>query len=156
MGTCIPMYGFDRRETENLRRRFIKLSQEETGWEDVDAFIRWARDSGYEKGRWLVKHHEDQPHGPRNSYWLEQNEQNARLRREKIKTGSEFCKGCTEKCREGFGCDRWRQYFVNNWNQNISIARPVVKKAPEEKQYFRYEHPDLVKEGIVFDGSGRM
>ena len=39
--------------------------------------------------------------------------------------------------------------------------RPVLDRLAKEKQYgsttvFRYEHPDLVREGIVFEGSGSV
>ena len=81
---------------------------------------------------------------------------NRRKKEERKALVSQFCVGCTEACREGVGCERWRQYFILNWDQNISIAKPVPKEDPNAKQYFRYEHPDLVREGIVFEGSGSM
>lgn len=56
---------------------------------------------------------------------------------------SPFCSDCQlESCPEaGRGCPKYRRRFVKNWNENISTAPKVTK------EYFRYEHPDLVREG---------
>ena len=56
------------------------------------------------------------------------------------------CNNCDRVCPDG-GCKAWREWFPENWNENISIA----PKEPRDKLFFRYEHPDLVREGIVFE-----
>ena len=58
-----------------------------------------------------------------------------------------FCSDCQlESCPEaGRGCPKYRRRFVKNWNENISAAPKVTK------EYFRYERPDLVREGIAHE-----
>lgn len=59
------------------------------------------------------------------------------------------CDSCDKVCAaEGRGCGPWRDYFVRNWNENIS-----VKPKKQTKEVFRYEHPDMIREGIVFESS---
>ena len=52
----------------------------------------------------------------------------------------------------GVGCDEYRAWWKKNWDQNIYVApkKPEPKPATEGSQMFRYEHPDLVREGIVW------
>ena len=45
----------------------------------------------------------------------------------------------------GFGCPAWRKYFIDNWNKNIMV------KPKKTRQFFQYEHSDLVREGIIFE-----
>lgn len=152
------MYGFDGKETECLRRRFCNLSKEETGWANADEFLRWARDSGYEKNLHMGRHDETLPHGPGNSFWMTRDLWQTRQRfLKKMKESCPFCRDCEKTCSlSGKGCTEWQQYFVKNWNKHICIAKPVVKEDPNVRKCFRYEHPDLVREGIVFEGSGSM
>ena len=56
------------------------------------------------------------------------------------------CDSCDKVCAaEGRGCGLWRDYFVRNWNENIS-----VKPKKQAKEVFRYEHPDMIREGLCF------
>ena len=50
--------------------------------------------------------------------------------------------------QRGDGCKAWEKYFIDNWNKNIMKSIGNHKK---QRQFFRYEHPDLVREGIVFE-----
>ena len=151
------MFGFDSKETENLRARFRKIWKEDKAWTTAEDFMKWAAESGYETGMHLRKHNDALPHGPDNSYWLDRGSENSRLRLTiEMKNGSEYCKGCDKKiCDNGVGCKGWQKWFKKNWNKNIYVppVKPVVQEGP---MVFRYEHPDLVREGIVFEGSGRM
>ena len=143
------MFGFNHRETENLRTRFRNIPQEDRVWECVEEFIKWARDSGYAKGLHLRKHNEEMPHGPDNSFWLTANAGELKTRfLNQMKKGSVFCRSCEKDCpRDGRGCKEWREYFRLNWNENIHVPKPkpVVQERP---MVFQYEHPDLVREGI--------
>lgn len=62
---------------------------------------------------------------------------------------SPFCRNCTrDDCpTNGDGCKAWETYFIDNWNKNIMKLWKTTKTTP----IFRYEHPDLVREGIVFE-----
>ena len=63
---------------------------------------------------------------------------------------SPFCEKCkNDSCpSKDLGCKDWKAYFIKNWNQNISTYRPDDKV----EKIFRYEHPDLIREGIVWTG----
>lgn len=67
-----------------------------------------------------------------------------------IDSESPFCRNCTrDDCpTNGDGCKAWEAYFIANWNENIMKSIGNHKK---RRQFFRYEHPDLVREGIVFE-----
>lgn len=67
-----------------------------------------------------------------------------------IDSESPFCRNCTrDDCpTNGDGCKAWETYFIDNWNKNIMKSIGNHKK---QRQFFRYEHPDLVREGIVFE-----
>jgi hypothetical protein len=66
-----------------------------------------------------------------------------------IEAESLFCKCCEKECQsKRAGCKEWREYFVKNWNENISTYDP----GQQQEKIFRYEHPDLIREGIVFMG----
>lgn len=66
-----------------------------------------------------------------------------------IDSDSPFCRNCTrDDCpTNGDGCKAWETYFIDNWNKNI---RKSIGNHKKQRQFFRYEHPDLVREGIVF------
>ena len=63
---------------------------------------------------------------------------------------SPFCRNCTrDDCpTNGDGCKAWEEYFIANWNENIMKSMGNHKK---QRQFFRYEHRDLAREGIVFE-----
>lgn len=147
------MYGFDGKETENLRARFRKLNGDST-WSCLDDFLIWAKESGYKTGMHLRKHVETLPHGPTNSCWSTLNMLDTKKRYlDNMRNSCEFCKDCQKECpTTGYGCKEWADNWKKNWNENIYVppVKPVVEEGP---MVFRYEHPDLVREGIVFEGS---
>ena len=67
-----------------------------------------------------------------------------------IDSESPFCRNCTrDDCpTNGDGCKAWETYSIDNWNKNIM---KLWKNHKKQRQFFRYEHPDLVREGIVFE-----
>lgn len=67
-----------------------------------------------------------------------------------IDSESPFCRNCTrDDCpTNGDGCKAWETYFIDNWNKNIM---KLEKNHKIQRQFFRYEHPDLAREGIVFE-----
>ena len=65
---------------------------------------------------------------------------------------STFCKRCGIKKRHCLdGCSEWKQWWIKNWNTNICV-KPVTEEPPKREK-FKYEHPDLVREGITWTGS---
>lgn len=152
-------YGISGEDVTHLIRRFYRYFRD-SDWQNADDFVRWCSENGWQKGLKLCRKDKERLHGPDNSYFqtpemtVRAKKEDIRRRKEERKnTVSPFCEGCTEACREGVGCERWRQYYVTNWDQNISIAKHVPKEDPGARRVFRYEHPDLVREGIVFEGT---
>jgi hypothetical protein len=157
-------YGIPGPEVTNLVRRFYKRLYD-SDWEKADDFIKWCSENGYKSDLRLCKKDTSKPHGPENSYFKASDsikraikEENRRRKEERKSLVSPFCIGCQKGCsNHTVGCKEYRAWFVKNWNQNIRVEKPVeVKTEPEGPMVFRYEHPDLVREGIVFEGSARM
>lgn len=57
--------------------------------------------------------------------------------------------------------EEYQQMLISKWNKMVEPIRERYKdelaeierrKKLKGKEYFRYEHPDLVREGIVFEG----
>lgn len=152
-------YGISGADVTHLIRRFYRYFLD-SDWERADDFVKWCSENGWKKGLRLCRADTSKPHGPENSFFKTPEmtvkgiaADNRRRKEERKALVSPFCEGCTEECKKAIGCERWQQYFCKNWNQNISIAKPVPKEDPNAKQYFRYEHPDLVREGIVWTGT---
>lgn len=150
-------YGIPGNEIANLSKRWQRKISKDCEWEDFNSFLFWCSVSGYKKGRELRRNDPESPHGPGNSYWYSLDEKRKREEQERIRQKklrqSTFCQGCSRVCQNnGSGCKEWEEWFVKNWNRNIH-RKPKEPEAPQGKQYFRYEHPDLVREGIVFEHS---
>ena len=114
------------------RYRALCVSGEEVAWDNFDDFVLWCSDKwGY--GKYLVRDDESKPYSSRNCKWVNGNTDTAKK----------------ERMRE----------FIKSWD---NLTGPLRKAYAEElqmvsdgrsKQYFRYEHPDLVREGILFIGN---
>ena len=155
-------YGISSADVTHLIRRFYRYFRD-SDWQNADDFVRWCSENGWQKGLKLCRKDKDRLHGPDNSYFqtpemtVRAKKEDIRRRKEERKnTVSPFCEGCQKECtRVAYGCEEYRAWFVKNWNQNIHVppVKPVVEEGP---MVFRYEHPDLVREGIVFESSGSM
>lgn len=110
-------------------------------------FLAWSDKFTLQKGFTVWKINERLPHGPKNSYWY-----HGSKKQEDVV--SAFCEGCPQGNRSvchGIGCFNYRQWFVNNWNQNICRKQEEPEEDdPTHRHVFCYEHPDLVREGLVF------
>ena len=156
-------YGISGKDVTNLVRKFYRRLYD-SDWERADDFVKWCSENGYESGLWLCRYDESKPHGPENSYFRVPKirksikEDKCRRKEERKNFVSPFCVGCQNFCpgSGSCGCEEWQEYFKNNWDKNISIApkKPEPKSVVQEgPMVFRYEHPDLVREGIVFEAS---
>lgn len=118
-----------------------------SGWTDRESWIRWAYENGYKKGYHLGKFDDRKPHGPENSFFYESE---AKMESDRKAKARNLCSECTLPC-PAEGCAQWREWFVKNWDKNI-YRKPnnALKEETERKvRFFQYEHPDLVREGIV-------
>lgn len=159
-------YGIPGKSVTSLIRRYYRYLSN-SDWDKADDFLKWCSENGWQNGLRLYKTDASQPHGPSNSYFkqppasVRTNQADVRRRKEeRKKLVSPFCEGCKTGCRNtAVGCDEYRAWWKKNWDQNIRVAKPVkvkpveVKPEPEGPMVFRYEHPDLVREGIVWSGS---
>ena len=154
-------YGIPGADVTRLIRRFYRYFRD-SDWCNADHFVKWCSENGWKKGMRLYKTDASLPHGPSNSYFKQPpasvriNQADIRRRKEERKNlVSPFCEGCKTGCRKtSVGCDEYRAWWKNNWDQNICIAQQVPKQDSGARRVFRYEHPDLVREGIVFYGPG--
>lgn len=144
-------YGLSGTEIGNLNRRWHRIKKDCT-WETFDDFVLWCAQTDYKPRMQLVKRLKSLPHGPNNSVFLELSEimklQQARYtKQQEITAESRFCKGCLRVCPP-CGCADWKKWYIQNLDSRIH--KNIPKKTVVD---FRYEHPDLVREGIVFDPS---
>ena len=155
-----PRYCLEPLDVRRLKRMWNdNVRYDNDGWQCFDDFTLWSSDMGYAKGMYLKKRNELMHHSPENSYFgdsIQEVAQNReRKKRETRAIKSPFCEGCQNECSNiARGCEEYQKWFAKNWNENIRIAKPEVKEKSNSVQFFRYEHPDLVREGIVFNGSG--
>ena len=54
-----------------------------------------------------------------------------------------------EKCHTT-NCAAWRTWFIYSWNR--ARYRIMKLKFRDTKTVWRYEHPDLIREGIIWTG----
>lgn len=157
MGRLNDRYGIPGAEIQNLYHRWRRQIKNDTEWESFDAFVYWSAYSRYKKGLELRKHDITMPHGPDNSFWYSGVEAREIAHQEQKKKMGEyysiespFCKKCGIKKRHCLdGCSEWKQWWIKNWNTNICV-KPVTEEPPKREKY-KYEHPDLQREGIVFE-----
>ena len=147
-------YGLSSEEVRIMWNKFRKIKNSgATDWKDLDEFCKWSVQEGYKPGMRIKKQYSFLPHSKENSYYVNTGEPEADRHATHIDAESPFCQNCEIKdcATVSFGCKKWREYFVKNWNDNICRrGRPVPRPAD---MVFRYEHPDLVREGIVFEHS---
>ena len=155
MNFRLDRYGISGHDVSNLSSRWLKTVRKDCEWETFDEFLFWCSVEGYKPGMKLGRINQNQPHGPGNSFWYDKKELFQKRHKEEIEQRTGFCMGCEKTCpNRGNGCDFWKSHFIKNWNQNISTSKKLRRNRPEEetvvRETFVYEHPDLIREGIVF------
>lgn len=130
-------------ERHALERIWAKIGDSE--WESFESFASWSLENKWCTGKTLYKLNEMKPHGPENSYWYLKNQ-------EVPDSENALCLACSRKYCPGnnIGCKPWRDAWIKNWNENICIRK---QETQQKREAFQYEHPDLVREGIVFEAS---
>ena len=107
----------------------IKQTRPPVMFDSLRDFVEWCRNSYYVDGYRLCRKDPKGPWAPDNMEWCESK-----------------LSPITVRNREEMG-KQWDDFIK-------TIKKPViVEKKPE---VFRYEHPDLVREGIVFESSRRV
>lgn len=153
-GQYASRYGLSSDEVMIMKAKLQKMRKGgATDWKNLDQFCKWAVEEGYKPGMRIKKYFSFLPHSMENSYFVHTGQKEEERHPAFIDSESPCCKNCDiDDCNGmAFGCKKWREYFVKNWNENICRkGRPAARSAEE---VFRYEHPDLVREGIVFEAS---
>lgn len=129
-------------DERSLKLVFNGIENDHT-FASFEDFCEWAEGKA-KKGFTVYKIDLTKPHSPKNSYWY----YNSKRQEDVV---SPICENCDQELRvcDGIGCLKYREWFVKNWNENICI-RPAGSPEPQNREVFRYEHPDLEREGIVF------
>ena len=97
-------------------------------WETFEDFMRWCKGT-YTPGTRLVRINDTKPYSPNNCKW-----ETMQL------------------------CEAYRRKLAAQWDAVMEPIRKryrmqIAEEKANEKEYFRYEHPDLVREGIVFEST---
>lgn len=128
MGNYRNKYNWDQDRVENMYNRWMYLVKQgkPTEWKNFEEFLRWCK-ATYEPGTSLHRIDEVKPYCPTNCEW-------------KPMTNSV----------------QYRKHLADKWDRIMVPIRQRYEKQIREvqekkaQQYFRYEHPDLVREGIAF------
>lgn len=128
MGNYRNKYNWDQDRVENMYNRWMYLVKQgkPTEWKNFEEFLRWCK-ATYEPGTSLHRIDEVKPYCPTNCEW-------------KPMTNSV----------------QYRKHLADKWDRIMVPIRQRYEKQIREvqekkaQQYFRYEHPDLVREGIVW------
>ena len=64
-----------------------------------------------------------------------------------LSTGTFICEGLKDICENIPGCEECSLASITG----IKNIMKLWKNHKKQRQFFRYEHPDLVREGIVFE-----
>lgn len=140
-----PRCGLTTQQVEVMKNKLYKIRQRgAVDWKSVTEFCEWAVAEGYRPGMRIKKLDSTQPHSRENSYFCE--DRREVKKQETIHKNAGIgspCATCVKPC-EYDGCQEWEDYYKQNWQKNIHVDIPKP-----EQQVFRYEHPDLVREGVV-------
>lgn len=123
-----------------LWHRYKRLTETKTNvqFRDVKDFIAWSKQSGYQYGMKLIRLDERKPWSKSNCKWVE-NEPNSPTSIRK---------------RQGLA-KQWDE-FITPIRERYKGWKPPEPPQPKGKECFRYEHPDLVREGIVWTGENPL
>lgn len=129
-----PRHGFTPDEMEILELRWcmMKRSKLPVSFESFDQFVRYAQGK-FAYGLAMERIDENKGWCPENIHWFNPQKQDITM-------------------------ENLRKYAIR-WEKMMQPLRKKYAKelagvkAQQEREFFRYEHPDLVREGIVFDPS---
>lgn len=103
-------------------------------FDDFDDFCQWAAEAGYSDGMRIGRVNANGPWSPDNVVWI-----------------TKQCEVETDEAR----AERWDAFVKPIRVQFAEELQKIetIRRQQEKREFFRYEHPDLVREGIVFCGT---
>jgi hypothetical protein len=120
-------YGWDSESVELMyyRYKYLLNKGHQVEWKSFDEFLLWCKGT-WDPGMTLRRIDEELPYGPSNCIWVPMS-----------------------------GSEDYRKRMASKWD---SIMAPIRRRYQQEiqeaknrkREYFQYEHPDLVREGIVW------
>ena len=122
-------------------RRIYETIANDSDFGSYEGFAEWSQGK-YRTNYAIYKLDLNKPHSEDNSYFYHATHPTPDI-------VSEFCKDCTRLCvKNGTGCKAFYDWWKEKWDKNICI-KPKEQPKPGKREFFQYEHPDLVREGIV-------
>ena len=132
---------FDRYQEDVLRKKWVLLHRRgEVAFESYEDFLAWCKETNWDTGMKLLRFNEDKPFSRDNCYW-----------------------DCSRSVSYTYEQDNRAEKWERGVGPIREMLRPLIDaqlqkqkmgKQNEEckncREVFRYEHPDLVREGIVF------
>lgn len=114
----------------------IKGTRYPVDFESLAEFYAWSKESGWDYGKKLRRLNADEGYSRDNCIWMEE---------EKVRKYDSI---------DDNAIKRWDD-LVSRIRENLKNLPPPapVKEQPKGREFFRYEHPDLEREGIVWSGS---
>ena len=148
MSRFADRYGIAAKDVDNLSSKYKKQKLKE-GFGSFDNFLKFCAEVGYKPGMRMYRYYPEEPHSPDNTYFYAKGEKINRPEKNAEKDANRICADCQKvPCTaSGSGCPAYRKAWIENWNKNIHRKKP---EDPNRKQFFCYEHPDLIREGIIF------
>ena len=118
--------------TKDQKRRLYRDHNLAEGFGSFEAWSEWVDNSDHNPFYHLKKRDKTKPHSPDNSY---------------------FCERKPAYLQDGKNRgESWKEKFIRDWNERIYRPDPELQAKEPAKNVWQYEHPDLVREGIVWTG----
>ena len=136
-------YCYEPKDVDRFYWKWCRIGKE--GWESFDSFLLFAAEHNIPGKTDIKKIFEWLPWSPENIAWTVDGET-------VVPEGVDYdekeqwrgvCAGCRQEvCTDSLhGCAVWRWKYIENWNRNIHRST-----GPKGRDFFRYEHPDIVRE----------
>lgn len=101
-------------------------------FKDFDDFFEWSKESGWDYGKKLRRLDHNNGYSRENCIWMDTEKTYKIDRMNKL-------------------ARQWDE-FINRVRENLKNLPPYdpAKQKQNGREFFRYEHPDMVREGICF------
>jgi len=127
----------DKYQKDALRKKWAEMPRHgAVAFESLEDFRQWCEETGWEIGMKLARKDKEKPYSRENCYWITSGSSvSYTYNQDEMAAEWERCIGpIREQYRD-------------------QIAAVIQKQRRQQvKEVFRYEHPDLVREGIVWQG----